>query len=81
MKNIKPEANVGELNVAMIKMQEGPSDPLLKSFLEQEEDINGVSTAWGSHFWWKTGLEKALQRGPGRDVHLVRGTASPLWAC
>lgn len=45
MKNIKPEANVGELNVAMIKMQEGPSVPLLKIFLEQEEDINGVSTA------------------------------------
>lgn len=32
MKNIKPEANVGQLNVAMIKMQEGPSDPLLKTF-------------------------------------------------
>lgn len=32
MRNIKPEANMGKLNVAMIEMQDGPSDPLLKIF-------------------------------------------------
>lgn len=34
MKNIKPEANMGMLNVAMIEMQEGTLDPLVRIFLE-----------------------------------------------